>query len=171
MAQEDLQQKQWWTFLEEDLQGLLLTAMELIEDVRDWRGKFHDYSFIVFPASKAYEGFLKKIFLYRGFIDEKDYYGKHFRIGKSLNPSLPKRLRGVDYVYDKLVEFCGGDDLAKKLWRTWRNCRNQLFHWFLDEKKVVDYEEASKKVKQVIETIDVAYEGCKMKEVSNGQEN
>lgn len=159
----NLEKRAWWDYLESDLQELLLTAEELIEDVSDWKRKYHDYSFIVFPAAKAYEGFLKKLFLDRGFIDKKDYYGKHFRIGKSLNPSLPKRLRDDDYVYDDLVESCGGDELAKKLWRTWRNCRNQLFHWFPDEKRVIDYQEAGQKVRKVIESMEEAFEGCKMK--------
>lgn len=170
MKDYQLEKREWWGFLEEDLQELLLTALELIEDVKDWQHKFHDYSFIVFPASKAYEGYLKKIFLYRGFIDKKDYYGKHFRIGKSLNPSLPDRLKDDDYVYDRLVKFCGGDKLAKELWKTWRNCRNRLFHWFPDEKRVVDYDEAQRKVDRVINAIEAAYEGCKMKEPANGEQ-
>jgi hypothetical protein len=163
MTDSDLKQRAWWDYLESDLQELLLTAEELIKDVGDWKGKFHDYSFIVFPAAKAYEGFLKKLFLDRGFIDKKDYYGKHFRIGKSLNPSLPKRLRDDDYVYDDLVKSCEGDRLAKMLWKTWRNCRNQLFHWFPDEKKVINYQEAKQRVERVIDSIEEAFEGCKMR--------
>lgn len=155
-------EKVWWSYLEEDLQELLLTAQELVADVNDWKHKFHDYSFIVFPAAKAYEGFLKKLFLDLGLIDKKDYYGKHFRIGKSLNPSLPKKLRGRDYVYDDLVKFCKGGDLPKKLWRTWRSCRNQLFHWFPDERKVINYDEAIEKVQMVIAAIDEGFKGCKI---------
>jgi hypothetical protein len=162
MRSSDLKSKVWWSYLEEDLQELIITAIRLIEEVSDWEDGFHDYAFIVFPAAKAYEGFLKKLFLDLNLIEKSDYYGKQFRVGKSLNPSLPKRLQDADYVYDDLVAFCKGDDLAKRLWKTWRNCRNQLFHWFPDEKKAISFEEAKKKVEMVVESIDAAFVGCKI---------
>ena len=70
-----LEKKNWWGYLEKDLQGLLREATLLIEKVSLWDEKFPDYSFVVFPAAKAYEGFLKRLFLDRGFISEEDYYG------------------------------------------------------------------------------------------------
>ena len=39
-----------------------------------------DYSYLVFPFAKMYEGFLKQLFLDVGFISERDYYSNHFRI-------------------------------------------------------------------------------------------
>lgn len=161
---EDLQKKQWWIYLEEDLQELLNTAILLINKVESWEVKFHDYSFVVFPAAKAYEGFLKKIFLDRGFINEDDYYGKRFRIGKALNPSLDRRLREKEGVYDKIVNFCGGKDLANKLWDTWKTSRNLLFHWFPNERKAISFEEAKERVESVIESMDAAFKECKILE-------
>ena len=84
----NLKGKPWYDYLEEDLRELLAEAFELIEKVPDWHDGFHDYSFIVFPAAKAYEGYLKKLFLDLGFIERDDYYGKRFRIGMALNPQL-----------------------------------------------------------------------------------
>ena len=52
----------WWDYLEEDLQELLRESTLLLDKVEKWEKTFHDYSFIVFPAAKAYEGFLKKLF-------------------------------------------------------------------------------------------------------------
>jgi len=158
----EIEKKLWWSYLEHDLQELLRTAILLTEEVEAWEREFHDYSFVVFPASKAYEGFLKKLFLDLKFIDEETYYGKRFRIGKALNPSLEKSLREKESVYDKLVDFCGGRELADKLWDTWKNCRNLLFHWFPDEKRAINFSEAKLRVEQIIDSIDAAFKECKI---------
>ena len=160
-----LEKKIWWGYLGKDLQELLHEAVLLVEKVNLWDEKFHDYSFVVFPAAKAYEGFLKRIFLDRGFIDSGDYYGKRFRVGKALNPSLERRLRKKESVYDRIAKFCGGRDLADKMWDTWKRCRNLLFHWFPNEKNAIDFSEAKERVSLVIETIDATFEGCRMKEI------
>lgn len=166
----NLEHKVWWTYIEEDLQELLVASEFLTNVVRSWGGDlpqgkkvFHDYSFVVFPAAKAYEGFLKKIFLDSGFITSDDYHGKRFRIGKALNPYLEKKYRNRESVYDRIVEHCGGKELADDLWDTWTLCRNSVFHWFPDEKKVVSFEEAKEKVNRVIGSMDKAFVGCKIK--------
>ena len=149
----------------EDIQKLLLTSEFLYRTVQDWdmsspdNNDFHDYSFIVFPAAKAYEGFLKKMFLDLGFITQDDYYGKRFRIGKALNPSLEKEFR-KESVYDRIVKYCNGKDLADNLWETWVQCRNLLFHWFPNEKKSINLAEAKQRVEMIVETMDKAYLGC-----------
>ena len=162
-----LDKKNWWGYLGKDLQGLLREAILLIEKVSLWNEKFPDYSFVVFPAAKAYEGFLKLLFLERGFISEDDYYGKRFRVGKALNPSLEKRLRAKESVYDKIVQFCGGKDLADKMWNTWKVCRNLLFHWFPNEKNAIDFDQSKERVALIIETIDAAFDGCKIELINN----
>jgi len=164
-----LDQKVWWNYLGEDLQKLLITSPFLIKTVEGWgvdlpggEKEFDDYAFIIFPAAKAYEGFLKKMFLDLGFITETDYNGKHFRIGKSLNPSLPKEIR-ADEVYGKIVKFCNGRNLADNLWETWRVCRNLTFHWFPNEKNAVTFSEAVERVNMIISAIDAAFTECKLK--------
>lgn len=163
-----LDQKVWWSYLGADLQKLLETSNFLVRTVRSWGGdlpggekEFDDYAFVVFPAAKAYEGFLKKMFLDLHFISESDYFGKHFRIGKSLNPSLPKEIR-KDEVYSKLVKFCGGVKLADDLWETWRVCRNLTFHWFPNEKNTISFEEAIERIEMIIAAIDKAFSGCRL---------
>lgn len=166
---DELTKRPWWGYLEEDLQELLKQAFLLVEKVGSWDQKFHDYSFVVFPASKAYEGFLKKLFLDMGFINRDDYYGRHFRIGRSLNPSLEPRLRQIEGVYDKIVSYCGGKEFADKLWETWKVCRNLVFHWFPDEKRSITYEEASDRVQKIVDTIDAAVKECKIEKDASTQ--
>lgn len=165
-----LENKIWWGYIEEDLQELLVATEFLVNTVKSWGGDmphgsrvFHDYSFVVFPIAKAYEGFLKKMFLDLGFITEEDYKGKRFRIGKALNPFLEKDLRGRESVYDKIVKYCGGKELADKLWEAWTNGRNLVFHWFPEEKRVVDFNEAQGKIKLIIEAMDMAFRECTIK--------
>lgn len=97
------------------------------------------------------------------FITYDDYSHKYFRIGKALNPELDKRLRAKDSVYDRLVTFSGNTELADLLWETWKRSRNSLFHWFPNEKKVINFNESGENVLLIIQSIDRAFERCKIK--------
>ena len=157
----DLKTRHWWEYIGKDLQDLLLESNLLLAKMQEYKEDFGDYSFVVFPAAKAYEGFLKKLFLSLGLITEEDYYGKHFRIGKALNPSLPKELE-KENVYGKLVQFCQSHTLADKLWETWRLCRNLTFHWFPNEKNAITLPEAGERIEMIIDSIDEAFTECKI---------
>lgn len=166
---EELEKRTWWSYLGEDLQKLLMTSEFLYKVVESWgadlpggKREFDDYSFVVFPAAKAYEGFLKKFFLELKFITEEDYYGKHFRIGKALNPSLSKELRS-EGVYDKIAEYCHGQELADKLWEAWKLSRNLTFHWFPNEKNAITLPEAGERIEMIINVIDETIVGCNIK--------
>lgn len=139
-----------------------MESQKLINTVDNWKEEFHDYAFIVFPAAKAYEGYLKHLFLKMGFISREDYDGKRFRIGKALNPSLEKHLREKESVYDKIVAFCSDETLADKLWEVWKNSRNMIFHWFPNEKNSISYDEAVDSVGQIIAAFDMAFEECRI---------
>lgn len=165
---EQLSVKIWWSYLEEDLQKLLKESEFIYSTVKSWgadlpggKREFDDYSFVVFPAAKAYEGFLKKLFMDLGFITDLDYYGKHFRIGKALNPSLPKEFRH-NGVYDKIVKYCGGAELAEMLWETWKQSRNLIFHWFPNEKNAISLEESGARIEMIIGAIDHAFKECRL---------
>jgi len=166
---EQLEERTWWGYLGQDLQELLMSSEFIFSDVESWgselidgKNRLHDYSFVLFPAAKAYEGFLKKLFLSLGFITEEDYYGKHFRIGKALNPSLPKEMVR-ESVYGKMVQFLQSHTLADKLWETWRLCRNLTFHWFPNEKNAITLAEAGERIEMIIDSMDEAFTECKIK--------
>ncbi len=158
----DLTTKQWWDYLDHDLQELLLQAFDLLR-VSSTLDSYRDYSFIVFPASKAYEGFLKKIFLDMGFITREDYDGTRFRIGKALNPSLEREARNGQWVYEKLEHYCNGKDLPDLLWTTWKECRNAVFHWFPKDARALTRDEAGERLNRVIYAIDSVFRECKIK--------
>ena len=157
----DLTSKVWWGYLEQDLQELMLQGFDLLR-VSSSLSHYHDYSFIVFPVSKAYEGFLKKFFFDMKFITQEDYDGTRFRIGKALNPSLEKGERNDQWVYGKLEKYCNGEDLPNLLWDTWKNCRNQVFHWFPRHARALTLSEAEACLNQVVLAIDSVFHECKV---------
>ena len=157
----DFKQTKWWLYLDEPMRDLVEESFTLLgqEESRLRQGSGeprHDYSFVVFPIAKAYEGFLKKLFLDMGLISQSQYVGEHFRIGKALNPNLPKRYRS-GWVFGKLVESCGGGaELPLRMWEVWKRARNRIFHFFPDHHEFIGLEEAGELVTGVAQVMDEA---------------
>ena len=112
-----------------------------------------DYSFLVFTAAKAYEGFLKTYFYQMGLISRSAYFSLHFRIGKALNPDLPTKYRDEYWLFDDLCTVVG-EDLARRLWSTWKLARNQVFHFESGGANQLSLDEAQERVEAVLETIE-----------------
>jgi len=113
-----------------------------------------DYSYLVFPYAKLYEGFLKDFFLDLDIIDVRDYQSDHFRIGKALSPNLAKKL-GRRSAYGQIVTRFG-KDLATRLWHTWKNGRNLVFHYFPHNYRALSLDQAKLLIQMIIETMDQA---------------
>jgi hypothetical protein len=114
-----------------------------------------DYSFIVFPAAKAYEGFLKDYLLKTGLLSQETYQSRRFRIGRALNPDVPQNQRDEFWLYDDLAHSCG-KDVARQLWDTWLECRNHVFHFFPGEKSTLSLEKAGQHLAQIENSIVLA---------------
>jgi len=120
-------------YLSADMNALLGDGEFLIEDsarhaaAGTLAGR-QDFSYVVFPFAKLYEGFLKKLFLDSHIITELDYHSDHFRIGKILSPNLARRLGGRS-AYQQISDRYG-NELAARLWHTWKEGRNLVFHYF-----------------------------------------
>lgn len=111
----------------------------------------HDYSFLVAPVAKAYEGFLKYFFLKIGLIDQQLYEGDRFRVGKTLNPSLRYKRFSI---FQKLCEIDdSGEQLAEQLWDAWKRGRNEIFHYYPGNTKKISFEEAQARIQQVLKAI------------------
>lgn len=162
MTSAVLEKRIWWGYIHQDLQELLRESVLLINTVGKWSERFNDYAFIVFPAAKAYEGFLKTLFRDLGFISDETYFGKRFRVGKALNPALENHYR-EESIYDMLENFCQGKELPDKLWETWKRGRNMLFHWFPNESNVISYGDAKQTIFDILDTMDFAFKECKIK--------
>lgn len=113
-----------------------------------------DYSYLVFPFAKLYEGFLKDLFLDLRIIEYRDYNSDHFRIGKALSPNMARRL-GRRSAYGQIVDRFG-KDLATRLWHTWKNGRNLVFHYFPHNYRALSIDHARLLVQLIIETMEQA---------------
>ncbi len=110
-----------------------------------------DYSFLVAPISKAYEGYLKDFFLKTRIINQYDYQSDRFRVGKTLNPSLRYKRFSI---YQKLTNLNEeGEILAEKLWTAWKYGRNEIFHYFPNSLKYLSREEAEDRISMLLDAI------------------
>jgi hypothetical protein len=146
----------FWQYLSQTQKDLMLEGQYLMNDViRHGNYRFKDYSFIVFPFAKAYEGFLKQLFRDIKFISHLDYISDHLRLGKLMSPNLTDRL-GDRSLYKKMTEAVTGD-FADRVWETWKLGRNQVFHYFPHNLKALTFEEAERIVNQILQTMEEAY--------------
>ncbi|MBI2051410.1 hypothetical protein HYT33_01475 [Candidatus Roizmanbacteria bacterium] len=151
---------EFWGYLNQPLKDLILEGNYLVNDViRHSKYSFKDYSFIVFPYAKAYEGYLKQLFADLKFISHLDYISDHLRLGKLMSPNLVGRL-GDRSLYKKIKEH-GSKELADGIWETWKVGRNQTFHYFPHNYKALTFEEAEGIIDRIIKTMEEAYEKLK----------
>lgn len=153
--------KPWWPYLDKIQQDLIKQSLYLIKEEESEPKTHKDYSFVVFPAAKAYEGFLKKLFFDLGLISRSQFSGERFRIGRALNPAIYKEYPH-ESVYERLTRFCGGEEISARLWNTWRNSRNLVFHFFPEKENLISFPHAKKRVEEIIKTIDFSFKGCQV---------
>lgn len=113
-----------------------------------------DYSYLVFPFSKLYEGFLKQLFRDLDIISDRDYTSDHFRIGKVLSPNLVRRLGGRS-AYGQ-IEKRFGASLASQLWQTWKQGRNLVFHYFPHNFRALTDVEAQQLIHLIVDAMEKA---------------
>ncbi len=145
----------WFEYLEDSQKELVLLSRELLKREQTTKTAFSDYGFVVFPMSKAYEGFLKQYFYDLALIDTPTFEGRRFRIGRALNPDIRRSQRDEFWLYDDLEHLCGAA-LAHELWETWLECRNRVFHFFPVGEQVVTLERAEHMVDRLSSAFSAA---------------
>lgn len=151
-----------WNYLSPQQRQLAVDGNYLVEDQRlhpDER--LSDYSFLVFPFAKLMEGFLKQLLLDLHIISERDYLSDHFRIGRALSPTLGRRY-GKENAY-LIIERRYGKTIATKLWHTWKQGRNLIFHYYPHNYKAVDISEAHQLIGLIVDTLNEAVITTKVK--------
>lgn len=153
----------FWQYLSAGQKGLIEEGLYLLEDIKNHPdARITDYSYLVFPFAKAYEGFLKKLFLDLGFIPQQVYESDRFRIGRALNPHLEKILR-YESVYDKIVSICGSRNLADELWNVWKKGRNLVFHYFPHNFRALSLADAENIINEMLAVMERSVAECKVK--------
>lgn len=144
-----------WSFFSSQEKMLYEDGIFLLADSKQHQSQEPtDYSYIVFPFAKLYEGFLKDFLLKLGIISQRDYGSDHFRIGKVLSVNLVRRL-GDRSAYGQL-ENRFGRDLPDLLWRTWKQGRNLVFHYFPHNYRVLTRDEAEQSVQLLVHAMEEA---------------
>lgn len=121
------------------------------------RPLLYDYSFVVFPIAKAYEGFLKEYLYDLQLINQHTFEGKRFRIGRAMNPDIRENQQDEFWLYDDIELMCG-KQVAHVLWQTWLQCRNRVVHFFPKETHKIALKEAKERIEMVLETMDMAFQ-------------
>jgi hypothetical protein len=143
----------WFDRLNPVQQELIKEGFYLLNWAKKNKTKLYDYSFIVMPAAKAYEGFLKDWLFKIGLINKDDLEDDKFRIGKALNPHLERipYLR-KECLYQEISQKIG-QETAEVLWQTWRQSRNRIFHYFHHLQQVFTLDQAEEKLNQIVVAI------------------
>lgn len=129
----------------------LINDVEIILKRLQISDPISDFSFLVSPIAKAYEGFLKDFFLKIGIISDDEYESDRFRVGKTLNPSLRYKRFSV---YQKLSDYHEkGEELAETLWDAWKFGRNEIFHYFPNNYKSLSQNEAEDRIGLLLRAI------------------
>lgn len=151
-----LRTSDFWQYLSQNQKDLIREGQYLMNNIiKNQVYQFKDYSFLVFPFAKAYEGFLKQIFKDTKLISHLDYISDHLRLGKLMSPNLIVKL-GDKSLYKKIKDRVN-EDLAEKIWSNWRVGRNQIFHYFPHNLKAITFIEAETIIENLLQTMEQAY--------------
>jgi hypothetical protein len=152
----------FWFYLSKNQKDLINEGLYLMNDViKNHAYHFKDYSFLVFPFAKAYEGFLKQLFLDVKFISHLDYISDHLRLGKLLSPNLVNKLKERS-LYKKIKDKAG-QDLADKIWNAWKLGRNQVFHYYPHNLKALTFSQAENIIDNILLVMEESYGKLKVK--------
>jgi len=146
-----------WNYLTQEMKDLVNEGEALLDSCQlTGNITIKDFSYLVFPWGKLYEGFLKKVFLDLNFITPEDYYGNEVRIGKLLSTGMgnkpPHRLSIVSELSSTKIF---GENLTKAMRSVWKNSRNSVFHFFPDNVYKLDLETAKKRIEEVIKCMEL----------------
>ena len=161
-----------WNFLSPGVQNLL-TSSEILQFVFTAYSKEHDwhlnkwlldYSFMAYPAARAFEGFLKKLAIHKKFTFKKgstrkivtDKYlnsNPNFPIGKIFDPDENPKINTA------LLDKKRFKSYPKVVSANWDLIRNRLMHYDHGKHSSTDVDTAIDLIRDVYKGIRAAYEG------------
>lgn len=150
-------ERPWFLQLPEEQQKLIELSIVLYEREQKLGTQLTDYSFIIFPIAKAYEGFIKQYLYDLHLISQNTFEGRRFRLGRALNPDIRESQRDEFWLFDDLANMCG-EQIARSMWETWLECRNRIFHYFPSRNVQLTLTAAGSRLQLLDETITNAYQ-------------
>ena len=91
-----------------------------------------------------------------GFITHLDYISDHFRLGKMMSPHLIEKL-GDRSLYLRMKNQAG-EDVANQVWEIWKLGRNEIFHYFPHNLKMISFDQAEHIIQQIIKVMELTYQ-------------
>jgi hypothetical protein len=146
-----------WNYLTPEMRDLVVEGERLLESCQlQGDVQIKDFSYLVFPWGKLYEGFLKKVFLDLKFITPEDYYGNEVRIGKLLSTGMGnKPAHRLSIMSELSSSKILGENLTKAMRSVWKNSRNSVFHFFPDNVYKLDIDTAKKRINEVVKCMEL----------------
>jgi hypothetical protein len=113
-----------------------------------------DYSFLLLPIAKVYEGVLKKILVEKGVIDESVLLeNPSVNVSSYLNPVGNKNISNLlkDKARDKAIPHV--------IYSTYQECRNQILHYDQHrDSRIKSFDDAKFYQRRILDAIDKAYQ-------------
>lgn len=152
----------YWDYISQPQKDLIREGSYLYQQIfSDGKYSFIDYSFIVFPFAKAFEGFLKQVFFEARLIRQEEYYSDHIRLGRLLSPHLVYKLEGNSLYLQISSRY--SRELADQIWLTWKSCRNELFHYYPHNVKSLTLVDAKERIDQIVVTMTQVFKWILLK--------
>lgn len=140
-----------YRFLEWPIQMLLKTGKRLSIMFQKYQKTsfIYDYSFLVMPFAKAFEGYMKQLLLTLKLVTHQQLRKDEPKIGTILQ----------DKELFKLLRHRNRDKgVPSLLYAQWNLCRNILFHYDFTSPSLLGKEEALKKIEDICEAIKLSYQ-------------
>ena len=141
------------TFIGKELLELYQDGCDLFTD--SWKFKtMSDYSFMLLPIAKVYEGVLKEVLVRIGLTKSADWESNPgLSVSKYFNPV------GNEKIFETLQDKARDKTVPHVIYSTYQDCRNKIFHQdsFRDN-RIKTVEEADFYRKRIEDAIEKAYE-------------
>jgi hypothetical protein len=142
-------------FLGRELLELYQDSCDLFEYIN--KSEFpimSDYSFMLLPIAKVYEGALKKVLIAIGLTKLADWeFNPNLSVSKYFNPV------GDNKIFEALEDKARDKTVPHIIYSTYQECRNKIFHYDLyRDDRIKTIEDAEFYKKRIEYAIEKAYE-------------
>lgn len=147
-------------FVGEELLELYQDNLSIFKDYNKTEKNLHkmtDYSFLVLPIAKVYEGVLKRVLVKSNILQEEDLVeNPTINIGGYFNPV------GNQKIFDRLKDKARDKTVPHVIYSTYQECRNHIFHYDpYRDNRLKRIEDAEFYSRRILHAIDKVYESFK----------
>ena len=148
-------------FIGEELLDLYEDSVKIFEDYnKEIEKSLHnmsDYSFLVLPMAKVYEGILKRVLVKTKILKEEDLLSNPtINVGGYFNPI------GNHKIFDRLKDKARDKTVPHIIYSTYQECRNNILHYdSYKDNRIKNIKDAEFYARRIMHAIDKVYESFK----------